>query len=87
MVQSAMAEKILLLKRCLTISDTANPKTINSNALNPGGVAVTVSIKIPNTSPVIVEVSSEQNIHIITRNAMQSKGFACAIFILKIPLY
>lgn len=85
--QRATAEKILLLNRCLTISATASPAIGNKIALNPGGVDVTVSTKTPNITPETAAVSSEQNIHIGTNKARKSKGFACAILMLKTPLY
>lgn len=82
-----MAEKILLLNKYLTISAIASPAIGNKIALNPGGVDVTVSTKTPNITPETAAVSSEQNIHIGTNKARKSNGFACAILMLKTPLY
>lgn len=85
--QSATPAKMLLLNKYLTTSDAQTPKIIKVMALNPGGVAATVSTKMPTIKPDIAAVISEQNIHIATSNASGNIGFARDILIVNTPLY
>lgn len=85
--QSAIQDKILLLKRCLIMSAADRPNSINTIALKPCGVAAVESIKIPTNKPDVTAVSSEQNIHIGINRAIGSNGLTVAILMEKIPLY
>lgn len=84
---SAIAEKILLLNKCLMISVDARPKHIKINALNPCGVLAVVSMKIPTTRPVSAPRVSEQKMQTDTSKASGNIGFALTIFRLKELLY